>query len=130
MIGCFGLSRSLPCNNRAKRFTVALEGVAAAKQFPIDPGKLLQALQELSVRLDAAPGLDDLGLFLEQQSAHLALGQTSAQIKKGAMFFALAAMTIGAAAFEEAFEEGGMDRLGGHFEGLEEMGLTLAEGQG
>jgi hypothetical protein len=74
--------------------------------------------------------LEDLGLPFEQERSHLALCQTAAQIKEGAMFLALAATAIGTAALEEAFQKGGMNEVGGQFEGLEQAGFALAQRQG
>jgi hypothetical protein len=91
---------------------------------------LVQGLQKLLVSLDTVAGLEDLGRALEQESSHLAFGQTAAQIKEGAMLLALAAMAIGAAALEEAFQKGGMDEVGRQFERLEQAGFALAQSQG
>jgi hypothetical protein len=101
-----------------------------AQQFPVNPGDLVQGLQKLLVSLDPLAGLEDLGLALEQESSHLAFGQTAAQIKEGAMLWSLAAMAVGAATLEEAFQKGGVEEVGGQFEGLEQADFALAQGQG
>ena len=45
------------------------------------------------------------------------------------MFFALAAVAIGAAAFEEAFQKGGVNGIGRQNEGAQEMCFALAQGE-
>jgi hypothetical protein len=87
-------------------------------------------LEHLLVRLDAVARLENLPFAFEQEGPHLALGQAAAQVEEGAVFFALAAMAIGAAAFEETFQEGGVDEIRGQLAGLEQAGLALAQSQG
>src|SRR5271169_2009763 len=106
------------------------QGVASAQQFPIELGKLIQALQRLLVSLDAAARLADLRFAFEQQGAHLSLGKAAAQIEERAVLFPLAAVAIGPAAFEEAFQKGGVDGVGRPLEGLQQAGLAPAQGQG
>jgi hypothetical protein len=107
-----------------------VEGVPAAEQFPVDPGKLVQAFQELLVGLHPATALKDLGLVFEQEGSHLTFGQAAAQVEEGAVFLALMAMAIGVATFEEAFQEGGMDGIGREGEGAQEVSFALAQGEG
>jgi hypothetical protein len=59
---------------------------------------LVEAFQELLVGLNPTAPLDDLGWLFEQESSHLAFRQAAAQVEKGAVFFTLAAMAVGAAA--------------------------------
>jgi hypothetical protein len=91
---------------------------------------LVQAFQELLVGLNTAAPLEDLGGLFEQEGSHLAFGQAAAQVIKRAVFFALAAMAIGAAAWEEAFQEGGVNGVGRQGEGPQEQSLALAQGEG
>ena len=101
-----------------------------AQQLPVYPGELVEGGQEFLIRLDAVARLQDLGFSLKQESPHPAFGQAAAQVEERTMFIALAAMAIGAATGEEAFEEGGMDNIWGKLEGVEQTGLALAQGQG
>lgn len=82
------------------------------------------------VSLDTATGLEDLGFSFEQDGAHLPFGEATAQVKEGTMLLALAAMAVWTAAFEETLQEGGMDQIRGQLEGLEQVRLALAQGQG
>jgi hypothetical protein len=90
---------------------------------------LVQGLECFVVSLDAAAGLEDLGFSFKQDGAHLSFGQTAAQVKEGAMLFPLAAMAVSTATFEETLQEGGTDQVRGQLEGLEEVGLALAQSQ-
>jgi len=54
-----------------------------------------------------------------QDGVHLPFGQATAEIKKRAMFLAFLAVAIGAAAFEEPFQEGGVERVLGAGEGAQ-----------
>lgn len=102
---------------------------AAAQEFPIDFGDLLQNLQDFLIGLDAAASLQDLSITLEQERAHLPFGQAAAQIEERTMFFTLAAVAVGAAAFEETLQEGGVDQLRRELEGFKQAGLALAQGE-
>jgi hypothetical protein len=91
---------------------------------------LVQTIQELLESLNPVAGLEDLGGLFEQQSSHLAFGQATAQIKKGAVFLARSAMAIGAATFEKALQKGGVQGVGRKGEGAQEMSFTLTQGEG
>jgi hypothetical protein len=107
-----------------------LKGIAAAEQFPVNPGELVEALQELLVGLDAVAGLLDLRLLFEQQGSHLPFGQAAAQIEEGAVFLAGSAVAIGAATLEKALQEGGAKGIGWEGQRAQEMGFALTQGKG
>lgn len=107
-----------------------MEGIPPAEEFPVNPGDLLQVRQKLLVVLHALAALGDLGGLLELEGTHLTLGQTSAEVKEGAVLVALLAMTVGAATLEEALLEGGVQEVGGELGGLEEPGFALPQSQG
>jgi hypothetical protein len=106
------------------------EGVAAAKQFPVNPGELVEVFQELLVGRHALASLQDLSVLFEEEGAHLPLRQAAAQVEKGAVFFTLLAVAIGAAAFEESLQERGVKGVGWESQRAQEMGLALAQGEG
>jgi hypothetical protein len=91
---------------------------------------LVQLFQELLIGLHALASLKDLGVLFEQEGAHLPLGQAAAQVEKGAMLLALFAVAIGAAAFEESLQEGGVKGVGWERQSAQEMSLALTQGQG
>jgi hypothetical protein len=91
---------------------------------------LVEAFQEPLVGLDTVAGPEDLGLLFEQQGSHLSFGQAATEIKEGAVFLARSAVAIGAAALEKAFQEGGVNRVGGEGEGAQEISFALTQGEG
>jgi hypothetical protein len=91
---------------------------------------LVQVLQELLVGCHALARLEDLGGFFEQEGAHLPFRQTAAEVEKGAVLVALSTVTVGAAAFEETFQKGGVNRILREGEGVQETGFALTQGEG
>jgi hypothetical protein len=75
--------------------------------------------------------LVDLVGGFEQERLHLAFGETAVEIKERAVLgTAGVAAAIGLAALEEPLDQGGVKDPGGQLEGAQEVGLSLAQGQG
>ena len=110
--------------------SLGLEGVAPAEQFPVNPGELVEAVQELLVGLDTVARLEDLGRLFEQQGSHLPFGQAATKIEEGAVFLARSAVTIGPATFEKALQKGGVDGVGREGESVQEMSFALTQSEG
>jgi hypothetical protein len=90
---------------------------------------VVEAFQKLLVGPHALAGLQDLGLLLKQEGAHVPFGQAAAEIEKGAVFLSFSAVTIEAATFEKALQKGGVNRVLREGERAQEMSLALAQGE-
>jgi hypothetical protein len=104
--------------------------MVAAQQFQVDPGKLVESLQQLTVGLNRLTSLGELRVGFKQQAAHTTFGEASIEIKEGAMLFALMAGALGPSAGQEPFQQRGVNKVGRQLEGTQEAGFALAQSQG
>jgi hypothetical protein len=84
----------------------------ATQQFQIDPGKLIESLQQLAVSLNRLTSLGNLGVGFKQQAAHAAFWKSSIE-KKRAVLLALMTGAIGASASHEPFQQRGVNKVRG-----------------
>jgi hypothetical protein len=97
----------------------------------MDLADFIQDLLDLGISVEALAGLLDLILGFEQEGLHLAFGKAAVEVEEGAVLgTACMAVAIGFAAFEKAFEQGSMEKMGGEVKRAHEMGFALAKGEG
>jgi len=104
--------------------------LVAPQQFQIDPGELVEGFEHLAVGLNRLAGLGDLGVGLEQQTAHAAFSEAAIEIEEGAVLLALMAGAFGAPAGQKPFQQGGVNEVRWQLEGPPEVGFALAQSQG
>jgi len=92
--------------------------------------KFFQAGPEFLIGRDPLLTVLLLGWSLEEELQDVALGQTTHQIVKGAVFVSLGTGTIGFATGGETFDVGSAQEMRGHGQSAQERGFALAQGQG
>jgi len=97
----------------------------------IDLADLVEHLKGLGVGGDTLASLVNLGWGFKQERLDLPFGEAAVEVKERAMLGpAGMAAASGLATLEESLDQRGVQDLRGELEGAQEMGLSLAQGQG